>query len=127
MNADPPDAAARDRLLVAAVIRGDAEALDTWYRREHPQVFRLALGFLARWEEAEDLGQDAMLHLLEQGLAGWLDPDEAARLDRPIVLVLRCTIVANAEVDVLLNPRADGVFAIPVDVRQGQTIYRRKR
>ena len=70
MTAEPPEAAAWDRRLISAVIRGDPDALDTWYRREHPQVFRVALGFLARWEDAEDLSQDAMLHLLDH-LSAW--------------------------------------------------------
>ena len=70
MHAEPPDATTRDRRLIDLVIQGEAEALDTWYRREHPHVFRVALGFLARWEEAEDLSQDAMLHLLDH-LDAW--------------------------------------------------------
>ncbi len=48
---------------LAAVIAGDADALDAWYRAEHPQVYRLCFGFLADATEAEDAAQDAMLHL----------------------------------------------------------------
>jgi len=49
-----------------AVIRGDAEAQGLWYRREHPEAYRLCLGFLADAAEAEDVAQDAMLHLLDK-------------------------------------------------------------
>jgi RNA polymerase sigma-70 factor (ECF subfamily) len=56
--------------LVPAVLAGDAAALDSWYRTEHPRVWRLCLGFLADPAEADDLAQDAMLHLLDH-MAGW--------------------------------------------------------
>ena len=49
-----------------AVLRGDAEAQDLWYRSEHPEAYRLCLGFLADATEAEDVAQDAMLHLLDK-------------------------------------------------------------
>lgn len=54
-----------DRPLVLAIQNGDPRALDRWYRAEHPVVSRLCLGFLADRTEAEDLAQDAMLHLLD--------------------------------------------------------------
>lgn len=50
----------------------DASALADWYREEHPQVFRLCLAFLANAADAEDLAQDAMLHLADR-LGQW-DP-----------------------------------------------------
>ncbi|MAG56878.1 MAG: hypothetical protein CMJ83_11345 [Planctomycetes bacterium] len=56
--------------LVPAVIRGDGEAVDTWYRLEWPVVYRLGFGFLANAAEALDLAQDAMLHLLDH-LGDW--------------------------------------------------------
>lgn len=36
-----------------------------WYREEHPPVFRLCLAILANHTDAEDLAQDAMLHLAD--------------------------------------------------------------
>ena len=51
--------------LRPALLAGDATAIDAWYRAEHPQVWRLCLGVLADAAEAEDLAQDAMLHLLD--------------------------------------------------------------
>jgi RNA polymerase sigma-70 factor (ECF subfamily) len=60
---DRPDSVAK---LIPAVVRGDAEALDRWYRAEHAEAFRLCFGFLADRTEAEDVAQDAMLHLLDR-------------------------------------------------------------
>jgi len=57
-DADTPPAS-----RLAAVLAGDADALDAWYRAEHPLVYRLCFGFLADATEAEDAAQDAMLHL----------------------------------------------------------------
>ncbi len=54
-----------DAKSIAQVIRGEDEAFDRWYRREHPEVHRLCLGFLADATEADDLAQDAMLHLMD--------------------------------------------------------------
>lgn len=51
--------------LRPALLAGDAAAIDAWYRAEHPQVWRLCLGVLADGAEADDLAQDAMLHLLD--------------------------------------------------------------
>ena len=58
------------RTLVRAVVSGSPDALDRWYRREHPEVYRLCFGFLADAAEAEDAAQDAMLHLHDR-LARW--------------------------------------------------------
>ena len=52
--------------LIAAVVAGEAEALDRWYRGEHPRVWKLCLGFLADAAEADDAAQDAMLHLADR-------------------------------------------------------------
>lgn len=49
--------------LLAAVLQGDAAAFDSWYRAEHPTVYRLCFGLLVEVAEAEDAAQDAMLHL----------------------------------------------------------------
>jgi RNA polymerase sigma-70 factor (ECF subfamily) len=51
--------------LLHAVARGEPEAIDRWFRAEHPQVYRLCAGFLADAAEAEDIAQDAMLKLLD--------------------------------------------------------------
>lgn len=51
--------------LIAAVRAGEGDAIDAWFRREHPRVWKLCLGILADAAEAEDLAQDAMVHLLD--------------------------------------------------------------
>ena len=61
-----------DTSLLRAVRAGDPDAVAAWYHREHPEVYRLTAGFLAQAEEAEDLAQDAMLHLLDK-LPSWQD------------------------------------------------------
>lgn len=58
----PGEFEAQDLARVAA---GDPEAVDAWFRSEHPRVHRLCFGFLADATEAEDAAQDAMLHLLD--------------------------------------------------------------
>jgi RNA polymerase sigma-70 factor, ECF subfamily len=60
----PPSVVSKDLILQAA--RGQPEAQDSWFRAEHPRVYRLCLGFLADAVAAEDLAQDAMLHLLDR-------------------------------------------------------------
>jgi RNA polymerase sigma-70 factor (ECF subfamily) len=52
--------------LLAAVARAEPDSLDSWYRREHPIVYRLCFGFLADATEAEDASQDAMLKLADR-------------------------------------------------------------
>lgn len=59
----PRAAGGPDGDLLRRVAAGDPEALDRWYRAEHPEVHRLCLGFLAEAHAADDLAQDAMLHL----------------------------------------------------------------
>jgi RNA polymerase sigma-70 factor (ECF subfamily) len=49
--------------LAKAVLDGEPEALERWYRAEHPPIWRLCLGFLADRAEADEVAQDAMLHL----------------------------------------------------------------
>jgi RNA polymerase sigma-70 factor (ECF subfamily) len=58
------------RTTVRGVLEGSAEAIDAWFRAEHPEVYRLCFGFLADAAEAEDLAQDAMLHLMDR-LEAW--------------------------------------------------------
>jgi len=60
----PPSAITPNLVLEAA--RGLPEAQATWFRAEFPCVFRLCLGFLAETAAAEDLAQDAMIHLLDR-------------------------------------------------------------
>jgi RNA polymerase sigma-70 factor (ECF subfamily) len=61
-----------DAGLIEAVVAGRAEAIDRWYRMEHPRVWKLCLGFLADADRADDVAQDAMLHLLDK-LDRWDD------------------------------------------------------
>lgn len=49
--------------LVPGVRGGDPKALDQWYRREWPTVYRLCFGLLADPGAADDAAQDAMLRL----------------------------------------------------------------
>jgi RNA polymerase sigma-70 factor (ECF subfamily) len=46
-----------------ALLRDEPEAFDAWFRAEHAVVWRLCFGLLADDAEADDLAQDAMLHL----------------------------------------------------------------
>jgi RNA polymerase sigma-70 factor (ECF subfamily) len=52
-------------LSLGGVLEGRSEAIDAWFRSEHPCVYRLCVGLLANAAEADDLAQDAMLHLLK--------------------------------------------------------------
>ena len=61
MDVSPPI----DGSLLAAASRREPDAVDAWFRAEHPLVWRLCLGFLADAAEAEDAAQDAMLKLLD--------------------------------------------------------------
>lgn len=72
--------------VIAAVLVGDPEAQDRFFRREYPHVYRLCYGFLVDTAEAEDVAQDAMLHLIDR-LAAF---DRSRRFD-----TWRNTVVAN--------------------------------
>lgn len=74
--------------LVRRVLQGDAAALDALWRREHPEVYRLCVGLLADAAEADDLAQDAMLHLVDH-LARW-DVQRSWRAWRNTVVVNLC-------------------------------------
>jgi len=74
--------------LIAAVVRGEPDSLDAWYRREHPAVFRLCLGLLAQAAEAEDAAQDAMLKLVDR-LASY-DPTRSYSAWRNTVVLNLC-------------------------------------
>lgn len=56
--------------LALAARQGGAEDLDRWLRAEHPTLWRLCFGLLADRAEADDLVQDAMLHLTDH-LSDW--------------------------------------------------------
>ena len=71
-----------------AVARGEPGAVDAWFRREHPEVYRLCLGFLADPAEAEDVAQDAMLHLLDH--MDERDPGRPWRAWRNTLVLNRC-------------------------------------
>lgn len=76
------------RTTVRGVLEGSAEAVDAWFRAEHPEVYRLCFGFLADAEEAEDLAQDAMLHLMDR-LEAW-DGERSYRGWRNAVVLNLC-------------------------------------
>ncbi len=82
----PPSALSADLLSEAA--RGRPEAQDRWFRAEFPCVFRLCLGFLADAAAAEDLAQDAMLHLLDR-LDRW-NPQRPYQAWRTTVVLNLC-------------------------------------
>lgn len=82
----PNDAGSLGPELLRAVRAGAPEAVDAWFRAEHPEVYRLCFGLLAQASEAEDVAQEAMLHLLDH-LPDW----DASRPYRP----WRTTLVLN--------------------------------
>jgi RNA polymerase sigma-70 factor (ECF subfamily) len=73
---------------VEAVLGGDADAIDRWYRAEHPAVWKLCLGFLADRAAAEDAAADAMLHLFDR-LERW-DSDTSWSAWRNTVVLNHC-------------------------------------
>lgn len=76
-----------ERSLIDGVISGDARAIDVWFRREHPRVYRIAFGFLADASEAEDLAQEAMVRLHDR-----LAEAKAARTYRAWSATLVCNL-----------------------------------
>lgn len=66
MSKTPTSTPAISPELIAEAARGKPESQDAWFRAEFPCVFRLCLGFLADAAAAEDLAQDAMIHLLDR-------------------------------------------------------------
>ena len=65
-SAAGPSSGGAPRNLIFGVLGQDPEAIDAWFRSEHPAVYRLCFGFLAHAAEAEDVAQDAMLQLLDK-------------------------------------------------------------
>ena len=62
----PPGPGPQAHAWLGPVLAGEPEAIDRWYRGEHPVVWKLCLGLLADANEADDVAQDAMLHLLDK-------------------------------------------------------------
>lgn len=56
--------------LIGRILGDCPDALDIWYRREWPDVYRLCTGLLADHSAAEDAAQDSMLRLRDR-LADW--------------------------------------------------------
>ena len=75
-----------DDANLTAAARGDPDAIDAWFRAEHPVVWRLCVGLLANATEADDAAQDAMLKLLDN-----LHRRDPARAYEP----WRTTVVLN--------------------------------
>src|SRR6185503_2323893 len=85
----PPSAAGSPAAeLLRAVVAGAPEAVDAWFRAEHPAVFRLCFGFLAHRADAEDVAQEAMLQLLDR-LGSW-DTTHSYRAWRTTLVLNRC-------------------------------------
>ena len=71
MQGDPTHPGGPEGL--AGLRAGDPQAVDRWFRAEHPRVWRLCLGFLGAAEEAEDAAQEALLKLHDH-IDAW-DPE----------------------------------------------------
>jgi RNA polymerase sigma-70 factor (ECF subfamily) len=67
---------------------GAPEAVDAWFRAEHPEVYRLCFGFLANRADADDAAQEAMLRILDH-LAEW-DSARPYRAWRTTLVLNRC-------------------------------------
>jgi len=70
MKTPMPDDGTGSDARAAAASSGEPQAVDAWFRADHPEVYRLCAGFLADATEAEDIAQDAMLKLLDN-LDAW--------------------------------------------------------
>jgi len=88
MSTPPSEAGSPVPELLRAVQAGAPEAVDAWFRAEHPEVYRLCFGFLAHAADAEDVAQESMLHLLER-LADW-DSARSYRAWRTTLVLNRC-------------------------------------
>ncbi len=88
MSTPPSGAGSPSPELLRAVEAGAPEAVDAWFRAEHPEVYRLCFGFLAQAVEADDVAQEAMLHLLDT--LGARDPAGSYRAWRTTVVLNRC-------------------------------------
>lgn len=78
----------RPERLARAVLDGEHGAHERWLGAEHPRVWRLCFGLLADAAEADDLAQDAMLHLHDH-LVNW-DPERPYATWRNAVVANQC-------------------------------------
>ncbi len=85
-NKQPDNPRTDNNDVVLRARLGDAQAMDSWLRRDHPSVFRICLGFLGDYAAAEDLAQEAMVKLMDR-----LDSWNASKSFR----AWRNTVVAN--------------------------------
>lgn len=74
--------------LASLVLKDEPEALDRWFRAEHPRVWRLCFGFLAQEAEADDLAQEALLKLHDR-LPDW-DQERSCSTWRNTVVANLC-------------------------------------
>lgn len=88
MSTPPSEAGSPCGELLRAVQAGAPEAVDAWFRAEHPEVYRLCFGFLAHAADAEDVAQESMVHLLEH-LPDW-NSARSYRAWRTTLVLNRC-------------------------------------
>lgn len=74
--------------LIGRILADCPDALDLWYRREWPSVYRLCTGLLADHSAAEDAAQDSMLRLRDR-LGSW-NPERAYEPWRSTVVLNLC-------------------------------------
>jgi RNA polymerase sigma-70 factor (ECF subfamily) len=84
----PSGAGSPTNELLRAVRSGAPEAVDVWFRTEHPEVYRLCFGFLAHAADAEDAAQEAMLQILDR-LERW-DATRPYRAWRTTLVLNHC-------------------------------------
>ncbi|MFT7617317.1 MAG: RNA polymerase sigma-70 factor (ECF subfamily) [Planctomycetota bacterium] len=77
-----------DDALVMRARLGNVDAIDQWLRRDFPLVFRVCLGFLGNYADAEDLAQESMIKLLDR-LEKW-SPEKSFRSWRNSVVANLC-------------------------------------
>jgi RNA polymerase sigma factor (sigma-70 family) len=88
MSTPPSEAGSPSPELLHAVRTGAPEAVDAWFRAEHPEVYRLCFGFLAHRADADDAAQEAMLRILDH-LSDW-DTTRSYRAWRTTLVLNRC-------------------------------------
>ncbi len=88
MSTPPNGAGSPTAELLRAVEAGAPEAVDAWFRAEHPEVYRLCFGFLAHAADADDVAQEAMLRILDT--LSTRDPAHAYRAWRTTLVLNRC-------------------------------------
>lgn len=121
---DPPGSGSPEA-LARRVLVGDADAVDAWYRAEHARVFRLCFGFLADVHDAEDLTQDAMLHLKDR-LPHW-DERRAYEPWRSAVVLNLCRdrlrrSSARAHAEMRAGGQAPSALPAPEDAARGAEV-----